>query len=75
MIIRQTTGIFTNNRLWEYLTKENIKYTSHTYYKTGITEYKIFNVCEKYYKIGITEYKIFNVCENQLKKIDEILDN
>lgn len=42
MIIRQARDIPTNNSLWEYLTKENIEYTSHTYYKTVLTLYKIF---------------------------------
>lgn len=42
MIIRQTRDIPTNNSLWDYLTKENIEYTSHTYYKTVLTVYKIY---------------------------------
>lgn len=42
MIIRQTRDIPTNNRLWGYLTKENIEYTSHTYYNTVLTVYKIY---------------------------------
>ena len=42
MIIRQTRDNPTNNSLWEYLNKNNIEYTGHTYYSTQLTVYKIF---------------------------------
>ena len=50
MIIRQTRDISTNNSLWDYLTKENIEYTSHTYYKTVLTVYKIYTDSEEHLK-------------------------
>ena len=51
MIIRQTRDIPTNNNLWEYLNKNNIEYTSHTYYNTTLTVYKIYTDSEEHLKI------------------------
>lgn len=41
MLIRLVKDTPTNNILWEYLTKENIKYTSHTF-ENAHTTYKIY---------------------------------
>ena len=51
MIIRQTRDIHSNNTLWEYLNKNNIEYSSHTYYSTQLTVYKIFTDSEEHLKI------------------------
>ena len=42
MVIRETRDIPTNNTLWEYLNKNNIEYTFHTYYQPQLTVYKIY---------------------------------
>ena len=50
MIIRQTRDIPTNNNLWEYLNKNNIEYTFHTYFYKDSTLYKIFTDNEDHLK-------------------------
>lgn len=50
MIIRQTRDIPTDNNLWEYLNKNNIEYTFHTYYNTTLTVYKIYTDSEDHLK-------------------------
>ena len=51
MIIRQTRDIHSNNTLGEYLNKNNIEYSSHTYNSTQLTIYKIFTDSEEHLKI------------------------
>lgn len=51
MIIRQTRDIHSNNTLWEYLNKNNIEYSCHTYYSTQLTVYKIYTDSEEHLKI------------------------
>ena len=50
MIIRQTRDIHSNNTLGEYLNKNNIEYSSHTYNSTQLTIYKIFTDSEEHLK-------------------------
>ena len=50
MIIREVKDIITNHTLWEYLNKNNIEYTFHTYYNTTLTVYKIYTDSEDHLK-------------------------
>ena len=51
MVIRETRDIPTNNTLCEYLNKNNIYYSYHTYYNILVTVYKIFTDSEDHLKI------------------------
>ena len=50
MIIREARDIPTNNALFEYLNKNNIEYTFHTYFYKVCTVYKICSDSEEHLK-------------------------
>ena len=50
MIIREVKNIVTNNNLYEYLNKNNVQYTFHTYFYKQCTVYKIHTDSKKHIK-------------------------
>ena len=42
-VIKEAKDILTNNALFEYLNKNNIEYTFHTYFYKVCTVYKIYS--------------------------------
>ena len=50
MIIREVKDILTNNTLWNYLNKNNIEYSFHTYFYKVCTVYKILTDNEEHLK-------------------------
>jgi len=50
MIIKVARNILTNNILCEYLNKNNIEYSCHTYNSTQLTVYKIYTDVEEHLK-------------------------
>ena len=50
-VIREVKNIPINNALFEYLNKNNIKYTFHTYFYKVCTVYKIYSDSEEHLKI------------------------
>ena len=42
-VIKEAKDILTNNVLFEYLNKNNIEYTFHTYFYKVCTVYKIYS--------------------------------
>ena len=49
-VIKEAKDIPTNNALFEYLNKNNIGYTFHTYYNPVLTVYKIYSDNEEHLK-------------------------
>ena len=49
-VIREAKDIPTNNALFEYLNKNNIGYTFHTYFYKVCTVYKIYLDSEEHLK-------------------------
>ena len=49
-VIKEAKDIPTNNALFEYLTRNDVDYTSHTYYNPVITVYKICSDSEEHLK-------------------------
>ena len=49
-VIKEAKDILTNNALFEYLNKNNIEYTFHTYFYKVRTVYKIYLDSEEHLK-------------------------